>query len=62
VALHQLIAELYEQREKMKRQAPKIKLQHAIVAIGIGAAVMLLQDLAKAETESWMKRNRLWPS
>ena len=46
----------------MKRQAPKIKLQHAIVAIGIGAAVMLLQDLAKAETESWMKRNRLWPS
>lgn len=33
-----------------------------LAALLIGAGIMVIQDLLKDETESWLKRNNLWPT
>ncbi len=32
-----------------------------LAALLIGAGFLVIQDLLKGETESWLKRNNLWP-
>lgn len=38
------------------------RIEHAVAAVILGALFLLLQDLAKDEAESWLKRKGMWPA